>query len=121
MATTYDLNAYSIRFWKDGSTPDGESIWTWVPGHAGRVIGGWACYESKPTASTAAVTVEIGDTDAITWTFTSASTDYHFVAGNLSTTDTDLYFDTDDVLHLDATSANKNEATLSVWLLVQGR
>lgn len=122
MAIPFDLTdkPYCVPMEVLGATPDGDDKWLWVPGHNGRILGGWAAYESKPTSGTVSVTVEIGTTDALTWEFTSSDTDYRYKAGTIAT-GTALLFDTDDVVHLDVSSTNSSEATLSVWLLVQGR
>lgn len=123
MAIPFDLVGAKFPYKMEvlGATPDGDDSRLWVPAFEGRIYGGWASYDTVPTSGTATVIVEIGTTDAITWTFTTADTALKSKAGTLATTDTSLYFDTDDVLHLDVTSANKSESSLNVWLLVGGR
>lgn len=104
------------------AVPDGADARLWVPGFNGQIIGGWASYTTLPATGTATVVVEVGTTDAITWTFTSSDTAKQCKAGTLSTTASDCYFDNDDILHLDITkSSGTEERTLDVRLLVKGR
>jgi len=124
MALPYDVveGAFVYKFAEiPGATPDGADSRLWVPGFNGCIIGGWAAYDTVPTSGTAECTVEVGTGDAIEWDFTTADTALQSKAGTLQTPDTARYFDTDDVVHLDVSSANKSESTLNVWLLVKGR
>lgn len=124
MAIPFDLagRTFAVPFVASGEEPAGADSFLWTPGFNGRILAGWASYDTVPTASgTCTSIMEIGTVDAITWTISNSNTANQFFAGTLSTTDTQLYFDTDDVLHLDVASTNKSEFTLNIWLLVQGR
>jgi len=126
MALPYDVSdAFVYRFPPVGlaaAVPDGDDSRLWAPLFNGEIIGGWASYTTNVGTGTATVIVEIGSTDAITWTFTSGDTAKQDKAGTLSTTHTDCIFDNDDVLHLDITkSSGESERTINVALLILGR
>ena len=125
MVIPYDLvedNALIYTLPVVATPATATEVHQWVPTFNGEIVGGWASEGTLPASGTSTVVVEIGTTDAITWTFTSGDTAGKTKAGTLSTTHTECIFDTDDVLNLDVTrSSGTEERLLNVSLLIKGR